>query len=84
MKVTLSNIELFLYRFLSSLQHSGKENTTRVRNLMALVQSVPLNSTKNYAKIFGRIRRGVKFRVAFNIASQWSVSRGNGQNKWVG
>ena len=35
------------------------------------------NDTSN-AKIFCRILRGIKFRVAFSIESQWSVSRENG------
>ena len=27
---------------------------------------------------------GVEFKVAFNMGSQWNVSRGNGRIKWVG
>ena len=47
------------------------------------VHPVPLNSTKKYAKIFVRIQQGVGLWVVFNIVSQWSVSRGNGQIKRV-
>ena len=40
---------------------------------------------KKIAKIFDRIRRGVDLiKVAFNMESQWSVSRENGRIKRVG
>ena len=49
-----------------------------------VLQSALPNSTKTYAKIFGRIKQGVKFRVPFIMGSQCSLSRENGRIKWVG
>ena len=53
-------------------------------SVIYLVQSAPLNSAKKEAKIFSQIQCGVKFGIAFNTGSQWSVSRGNGRNRQVG
>ena len=50
----------------------------------SLLQSAPINSTKKYAKIVGRIQQGVELWVSFNKGSQWNVSRANGQIKWIG
>ena len=37
------------------------------------VQSAPINSTKEFATVFGSIWQGVELRAAFNIGSQWSA-----------
>ena len=39
------------------------------------VQSTTLTSSPSEYNFFARIKRGDELRVAFNIGSQWSVSR---------
>ena len=57
----------------------GGQNSLSITTIRFDLHSAPFNSIQKYAKSFGRIWLGVEFRVAFNIGSQWSVSRRSGR-----